>query len=439
MRTDGKADKLELFNLRSRHTRVFHLSWFAFFACFFAWFGIAPLMPVIREELSLTKSQIGNIMIASVSATVFMRMLMGWLCDRIGPRITYSALLIGGSVPVMCIGLAHDYHSFLFFRLLIGAIGSSFVITQYHTSVFYSASCVGTANATSAGWGNLGGGVTQMVMPLVLSLLVAAGVSEFWGWRISMLVVGIFCAMLGVVYYFFTTDTPLGNFKELRAAGKIPKKSSASGGFIEAAKDRRVWILFVVYGACFGIELTMNNIAALYFRDYFELGLKQAGVVAGLFGMMNLFARSLGGFLGDRAGNRYGLQGRVVWLGAALLLEGAALILFSRMVALPAAIVCLILFSLFVQMAEGATFSVVPFVNPGAVGSVAGIVGAGGNAGAVAAGFLFKGDMAWPDALLILGALAVGVGVMSFLLRFPEHAEEPKTIPELGPSLVKEG
>jgi NNP family nitrate/nitrite transporter-like MFS transporter len=278
-----------------------------------------------------------------------------------------------------------------------------------------------------------------MVMPLVLSLLVAAGVSEFWGWRISMLVVGIFCAMLGVVYYFFTTDTPLGNFKELRAAGKIPKKSSASGGFIEAAKDRRVWILFVVYGACFGIELTMNNIAALYFRDYFELGLKQAGVVAGLFGMMNLFARSLGGFLGDRAGNRYGLQGRVVWLGAALLLEGAALILFSRMVALPAAIVCLILFSLFVQMAEGATFSVVPFVNPGAVGSVAGIVGAGGNAGAVAAGFLFKGDMAWPDALLILGALAVGVGVMSFLLRFPEHAEEPKTIPELGSSLVKEG
>ncbi|MBT6490243.1 MAG: MFS transporter [Deltaproteobacteria bacterium] len=439
MKIDGKADSLELFNLKSRHTRVFHLSWFAFFACFFAWFGIAPLMPVIRDEFSLTKDQIGNIMIASVSATVFMRILMGWLCDRIGPRITYSALLVGGSVPVMCIGLSYDYHSFLFFRLLIGAIGGSFVITQYHTSVFYSARCVGTANATSAGWGNLGGGVTQMVMPLVFSLVVAAGVSEFWGWRISMLVVGVFCAVLGAVYYFFTTDTPLGNFKELRALGKIPEKSSASGGFIKAVKDKRVWILFCVYGACFGIELTMNNIAALYFRDYFELGLQEAGIVAGLFGVMNLFARSLGGFVGDRAGSRYGLQGRVVWLGAALLLEGAALIVFSRMVALPAALVCLIFFSLFVQMAEGATFSVVPFVNPGAVGSVAGIVGAGGNAGAVIAGFLFKGGMAWPDALMVLGALALGVGAMSFLLRFPDHAQEPKMMPELGASWLKGG
>ena len=44
------------------------------------------------------------------------------------------------------------------------------------------------------------------------------------------------------------------------------------------------------------------------------------------------------------------------------------------------------------KMAEGATYAVVPFVNKKALGSVAGIVGAGGNAGAVAAGFLFKGS-----------------------------------------------
>ena len=33
-------------------------------------------------------------------------------------------------------------------------------------------------------------------------------------------------------------------------------------------------------------------------------------------------------------------------------------------------------------MAEGATFSVVPFINKKAIGSVSGIVGAGGNVGA---------------------------------------------------------
>ena len=59
--------------------------------------------------------------------------------------------------------------SFLFFRLLIGAIGASFVVTQYHTSVMFAPNVVGTANAASAGWGNSGGGVTQSVMPWVLA------------------------------------------------------------------------------------------------------------------------------------------------------------------------------------------------------------------------------------------------------------------------------
>jgi NNP family nitrate/nitrite transporter-like MFS transporter len=42
------------------------------------------------------------------------------------------------------------------------------------------------------------------------------------------------------------------------------------------------------------------------------------------------------------------------------------------------------------KMANGATYSLVPFVNPKAVGSVAGIVGAGGNIGAMLIAFLFK-------------------------------------------------
>ncbi len=412
------------FKLNMPQIRAFHMSWFAFFLCFFAWFGIAPLMAVVRDELSLTKEQVGWSIIASVAMTALARLAIGWLCGQFGPRLTYTWLLIVGSLPVMGIGFAHDFQTFLIFRLLIGVIGASFVITQYHTSIMFASNVVGTANATSAGWGNLGGGVTQLVMPMVFGLFVTAlGLSEAVGWRASMVVAGMVCFFTGIAYYRLTQDAPDGNFKELRAAGKMPSTKKTNGDFWVACRDYRVWALFVIYGACFGMELTINNIAALYFIDYFGLGLAAAGMMAASFGLMNLFARTLGGLSGDRFGAKWGLRGRVTWLFLVLFCEGIALMLFSQMTALAIALPSLIAFSLFVQMSEGATFSVVPFVNKKALGAVAGIVGAGGNAGAVAAGFLFKGEMEWPTALLVLGGLVTLCSFLAFTIRFDTETE----------------
>ena len=432
MEMNSKATRIKLLDFSTPPMRTFHMTWIAFFLCFFAWFGIAPLMTVVREELHLTKDQVGWCIIGSVAITILSRLLVGWLCDHYGPRITYTWMLLLGSIPVMGIGLAHDYTTFLIFRVLIGAIGASFVITQYHTSLMFAPNCVGTANATTAGWGNLGGGVTQIVMPLVFAfLVVTCGLSTAIGWRLCMLLAGVVCALAGIAYYFLTQDTPEGNFKELRAAGKLSKKS-AQGTFLEACRDHRVWALFIVYGACFGVELTINNIAVLYFVDYFGEfkrmdptdALKMAGLIASLFGLMNIFARTLGGVFGDRFGKRWGLNGRVKWLFVTLFCEGLALILFAKMSTVVLAIPTLILFSLFVQMSEGATFAVVPFVNKRALGSVAGIVGAGGNVGAVMGGFLFMSQsFDWSTALFLLGVAVTVSSFASFLVTFSPEAE----------------
>ncbi|WP_240476285.1 MFS transporter [Pseudophaeobacter arcticus] len=401
------------------------MTWFAFFSCFFAWFGIAPLMIIVRDELQLTKSQVGWSIIASVAVTVFARFFIGWLCDRIGPRLSYTYLLIFGAFPVAGIGLADSFETFLFFRLLIGIIGAAFVITQYHTTVMFAPNVVGTANATSAGWGNLGGGVTQFAMPMVFSVFVVGfGFSEAVGWRLSMMVVGGVIFVVGIAYYFLTQDAPDGNYKELREKNMLPTKKSVTADYFRAMADYRVWILFLIYGACFGIELTVNNVAALYFYDYFNLSLVAAGGVAASFGLMNIFARTLGGIFGDNFGALWGLKGRSFWLFIVLLGEGCALMVFSQMQVLFLALPMLIIFSLFTQMAEGATYSVVPFINKKALGAVAGVVGAGGNAGAVAAGFLFKGAMEWPDVFFIIGVTVACASVLAFFVRFSEAQEE---------------
>ncbi|PCI05160.1 MAG: MFS transporter [Hyphomicrobiales bacterium] len=436
MELQGKATSLwrNFFNVRMVQIRTFHMTWFAFFSCFFAWFGIAPLMIIVREEMHLTKSQVGWTIIASVAVTVFARFFIGWLCDRIGPRLSYTWLLMLGAFPVAGIGLADSFESFLFFRLLIGVIGASFVITQYHTSVMFAPNVVGTANATSAGWGNLGGGVTQLAMPMVFSVFVVGfGFTSAEGWRMAMVVVGGVIFVTGIAYYFLTQDAPEGNYKELRAQGKLEKKEKVTGAYFHAMKDYRVWILFLIYGACFGIELTVNNVAALYFYDYFDLSLVAAGGVAASFGLMNIFARTLGGIFGDNFGALWGLKGRSFWLFVVLLGEGLALMLFSQMNVLFLAIPALIIFSLFTQMAEGATYSVVPFINKKALGAVSGVVGAGGNAGAVAAGFLFKGTMEWNDVFFVIGIVVVCASVLSFFVRFsPEQEEEEQALLEAG-------
>ena len=372
-----KATRIRLLDFASAPMRAFHMTWLAFFLCFFGWFGVAPLMPVIRQELHLTKEQVGNSIIASVAITVLARLLFGWLCDRIGPRRAYAWLLVLGSLPVMGIGLAHDYASFLVFRLAIGAIGASFVITQFHTSVMFAPNIVGTANATAAGWGNLGGGVTQMVMPLLFTAFVGLGAGQWWSWRLAMVVPGVALLLTGIAYYFLTRDTADGDFIELRRRGLMEDRAAATGAFAEAIRDRRVWALALIYGACFGMELTIDNIAALYFVDYFHLSLQTAGFVAGTFGMMNLFARALGGIVSDRCNARWGLRGRALLLGATIACEGLAMAAFSQARLLPLAIAAMLLTGLFIKMSNGATYAVVPFCEPACPGRGVGHCGGG--------------------------------------------------------------
>jgi NNP family nitrate/nitrite transporter-like MFS transporter len=420
-----KASRINLLDFKTRPMRAFHITWFTFFLCFFGWFGIAPLMPIIREDLHLTKGQIGNIIIASVAITVFARLFFGWLCDKIGPRISYSILLILGSIPVMCIGFSNSYESFLLFRLAIGMIGASFVITQYHTSVMFAPNVVGTANAMAAGWGNMGGGVTLMVMPLIFAVFTGIGYIDADAWRYSMIVPGFALFIMGFVYYFFTTDTPAGNFADLPADSAAEKNKTSQVSFFSACKDYRIWVLFLAYGACFGIEITIDNIATLYFVDNFHLGLREAGIIAGLFGMMNIFARALGGFFGDKAGKKFGLRGRIIILSVFLLLEGLGVIVFSNIEILPLAIVTMLVFALFLKMSNGATYSVVPFINPKAIGKVSGIVGAGGNVGAVLAGLLFTSEqLNYRESLFIIGIAVIAVSVISFLLSLPKTSAQ---------------
>jgi NNP family nitrate/nitrite transporter-like MFS transporter len=419
--------------------RAFHYSYACFFSAFIAWFAVAPLLPTIKATLGMTKDQVWVSNICSVLATVFMRFIVGPLCDIYGPRVTMSAILILGSIPVFLLGAVTTFEGLCITRAFIGIIGAAFVMCQYWTSSMFSREIVGTANAIVGGWGNLGGGVTQLFMGSALFplfLLFTQGDEEL-AWRTVFVIPAFLTALMGVLCYFYSDDTPKGNLSEVKAKDDMVSQLIGQEGtaiafttligrafvsFFEAMSNPNTLILMFQYGACFGVELTMNNAAASYFFSEFGQSQAKAAAIASSFGFMNIVARGLGGWLSDYLNTFMGMRGRLVAQVGCLMGEGAMIFIFAEQKTLGTAIVSLIFFSIFVQAAEGSSYGIVPFIDPMNTGAVSGAVGAGGNMGAVLWGLIFLYGNDYTVSFQTLGSIVFASSVVTFFIRIPGFA-----------------
>ena len=68
---------------------------------------------------------------------------------------------------------------------------------------------------------------------------------------------------------------------------------SASASFRAGAVNFNTWIMFIQYACCFGVELTMYNASALYFKSEFDLTTEEAAAIASIFGWINCTKRGL--------------------------------------------------------------------------------------------------------------------------------------------------
>ena len=280
---------------------------------------------------------------------------------------------------------------------------------------------VGVANGMVGGWGNVGGGATQLIMGSALFPLfkVFTGGDETLAWRTVCIVPAVVAFITGIVIIKSSDDCPKGHYKDLKKSGEMPEISAAAS-FRGAAIDFNTWILFIQYACCFGVELTVNNAAVGFFRSEFGLSTESASAIASIFGFMNLFARGIGGYASDWAMNRLQMRGRILVQATFLLLEGGCIFIFVSTRSLAGSIVMLTIFSIFVQAAEGSTYGVVPYVNARATGSVAGIVGAGGPTGAVSFGLVFR-QLAPRRAFSVMAGIVLISGFLSALITIKNY------------------
>jgi NNP family nitrate/nitrite transporter-like MFS transporter len=431
-------DKFNLFSFSGK-MKIMHMSWMAFFITFVVWFNAAPLMSVIADSLGLTKDQIKTLLILNVALTIPARIIIGMVTDKIGPRLTYSGLLILCSIPCFMFALGNSFEQLALARFLLGFIGAGFVIGIRMVSEWFPANELGTAEGIYGGWGNFGSAAAAFTLPVVA---LAFGGED--GWRYAIAATGILSFVFGVIYYVNVSDTPKGStyFKPKKAGAlevtskgdfvllvvmKLPMyatlallgwKLSPSGvsmfsqngteliyGVLililavdlyltyqvnkhlfdgpvpefERYPFKQVAVLNVLYFSTFGSELAVVSMLPLYFAETFELGLAQAGMLASSYAFMNLVSRPGGGWISDRCGRKPTLM--ILTAGLALGYLGMAQI--SGDWSLPLAVLMVMTCSFFVQGGEGAVFAAVPLIKRRLTGQIAGMTGAYGNVGAV--------------------------------------------------------
>jgi NNP family nitrate/nitrite transporter-like MFS transporter len=391
------------------------------------------------------------------------RLLIGPICDNYAARIPMSVIIILGAIPCSMIGLVKTSAGLSTIRFFIGVSGSSFVMAQFWPSRLFSREISGTANGIVGGWGNLGGAFTQLLMGTILF----PAFEEYYDGDKEKTLQTIFVIPAAIaitwalILPFISDDAPMGNYSEMKKNGSMDRvfftTSLRSGATINTA------ILYIQYAVSFGVELVMNNAAVLYFSDEFGLSTKDASTIAFAYGSMNVFARALGGFCSDRLNMKMGMRGRLWLVSILLMLEGTMILFFAFAESLAGAISVMIIFSIFTQAAEGAIYGVVPYVTKMYTGSVAGLVGSGGNMGSIIYGcklllcvcryirfvagsrFLFVGvflfshypsfllrvalllsvgfrSLPYRDAFLLMGCIVIASSFLSVFVKIPLHA-----------------
>ena len=173
------------------------------------------------------------------------------LLDKYGPRRTYSMLLIFAVIPCLAAAFSHDFNQLVISRLLMGIVGSGFVVGIRMVSEWFPPKEMGIAQGVYGGWGNFGAFGAEFTLPIIAvsTTFLSGGLPN---WRLAIALCGILSAVYGFIYFNNVQDT---------SPGKVyhrPKKNGA----MEVTSARSFYAMILSnFGLIFALGLLAWRLA----------------------------------------------------------------------------------------------------------------------------------------------------------------------------------
>ncbi|MHC4196413.1 MAG: MFS transporter [Planctomycetota bacterium] len=393
--------------------KILYLALISFFFCFAIWALYAPLGPFFMEWYNLSASQVLILVAIPALLGSVVRIPMGILADKYGARIVFSILLLFVVLPLIGAIFVDSYIMFLICGLFFGMSGTSFIVGITHVSVWYPQSKQGTALGIY-GVGNIGTILATIFVPLLIvhvfggnfiekpSLAPGSAVERpvekemlkdvdsftpiegeegakkksgeqvppkimigsIPGWHFIFGIYAIPALVLGIVYWFMTSEPPR-RYKP-KSFGEIFSVYKSSG---------LAWIFSYLYWMTFGGFVAFSLFSPTYFYDRWDIDKVQASMVfTTIFVIITALIRSLGGVLSDKIDPRKILM---VTFGVSVLV----LVIMTMEINFIVQLTCLYILGFCCGIGNACVFKLIPtyFTAVGAVGGLAGALGGVGG------------------------------------------------------------
>src|SRR5262245_4458369 len=415
--------------------RALWLSKIAFTVCFAVWTIFAIIGIPIKKELNLNETEFGLLVGTPILTGSLIRLALGIWTDQYGGRLVYTLTMLAAAAATFALSYAHTYPQMLLAALGVGIAGGSFAVGIAYVSRWYPTKKQGTALGIF-GAGNVGAAVTKFLAPFVL---VA------YGWQITAQVWAVGIALMGVIFWFTTTDDPV--LRARRARGEKP-----TSAWLELAplKNIQVWRFSLYYFFVFGAFVALALWLPFYLINVYGVDIKIAGMTAAMFSLPASVFRAYGGHLSDRYGARRVMYWTfMVAVACTFVLSYpptdyvvrgiSGPISFHMEIGLVPFTVIVFVLGFFMALGKAAVYKHIPVYYPKNVGAVGGLVGMIGGLGGFVLPIAFGAlnDLAgvWTSCFMLLFLLVSGALLwMHLAIRQMERAavgEALEKLPEL--------